>query len=110
MNRLIVFSLFLIFAGCISNEENNMDGMTTLVGTYSEQYKGGPVLQTNDSVIYLLNFPENSSYEGKKIEVTGILETDNSHTVAPYQPGQPISQGWAGPRTVMDVKSFKLLE
>ncbi|MFH1784855.1 MAG: hypothetical protein ABH842_00355 [Candidatus Micrarchaeota archaeon] len=89
---------------------NVKGNLTTMIGVYSEQYKGGPVLQTNDSVVYLLNFPQNSSYEGKRLEVIGVVETDTSHTVGPYQPGQPISQGWEGPRTVMDVKSFKILE
>lgn len=84
--------------------------VTTLKGQYSGRYKGGPVLRTQDNIIYLLDFPEDDKYEGKTMEVTGKIEEDNEHNIKPYKEGDLISQGWEGGRTVMKVISFKVIK
>ena len=81
----------------------------TIVGIYSERYKGGPVLETDKGTIYLVGL-ENSTYEGKTLQVSGEIAQDTENVVGPYKPGEPISQGWSEPRTVMKVKSFKVLK
>lgn len=114
MKTAVLFILLLIiFAGCIhiGDDMTKKDKQTTITGVYSEKYKGGPVIETNDgAVVYLTNFQQDSKYEGKTIEVTGFLFEDTEHVVGPYKPGEPISQGWASPRSVMNVSSFKVIK
>lgn len=120
--RLLILCgvLLLLLAGCINTGTNtqfinnstnsqNKNNQTTLVGIYSEQYKGGPVIETNSTVVYLINFSGNSSYEGKTIEVTGVLFEDKENVVGPYVPNEPISQGWSEPRWAIAVSSFKIV-
>lgn len=85
---------------------------TTIVGVYSERYKGGPVVEAKkEGLVYLVGtFQQNSKYEGKKVEVTGVLSQDTETVVGPYKKGEPISQGWAESRTVLSVKTFKVLD
>ena len=83
---------------------------TTVVGIYSSRYKGGPVIKTKDNHLYLLNFPEDDKYEGKTLQVVGKIEEDNEHVVKPYEKGEIVSQGWASPRTVIKVVSFKVIK
>lgn len=112
MRWIFVFLIIVFVAGCTSTIGEDMESKneTTITGIYSEKYKGGPVLETNNTIIYLVNFPENSTYEGKRLEVTGSIFEDNETVVGPYKPGEPISQGWEEPRTVMNVTSFRLVE
>ncbi|VVC04010.1 Uncharacterised protein [Candidatus Bilamarchaeum dharawalense] len=81
----------------------------TIVGVYSERYKGGPVLETDMGIIYLINL-EKSEFEGKTLLVTGTITQDKDNVVGPYKPGEPISQGWEAPRLVMVVTKFELVK